>query len=66
MNVPSDALALIDGLLPIPYGARLAKLEEIRVKQGRNFTQRIPSFLPEQLSVWPRIGKVVLSWRYIN
>ena len=39
----------IDGLLPTPYGARAAKLEEVRVKQGRNFTRRIPSFLPKQL-----------------
>jgi hypothetical protein len=31
----------IDGLLPIPYGARLTKLEEVRVKQGRNFTRRV-------------------------
>jgi hypothetical protein len=36
-------------VLPIPYGARLAKLEEVTVKQGRNFTRRIPSFLPKQL-----------------
>jgi hypothetical protein len=38
-----------DGLLPIQYGARAAKLKEIRVKQGRNFTRRISSFLSKQL-----------------
>jgi hypothetical protein len=39
----------IDGLLPTPYGARPAELDEVRVKQTCNFTRRIPSFLPKQL-----------------
>ena len=61
---------------PLGFGADLARCVKpgdhvyIAVPARGSPITDIPNFVmnapPHHLSVWPRIGKVVLSWRYIN